>query len=214
MGKTYKIVAIDDQPDIFKITLGTLKRYVKYKHNYDIEYTIYSGQEDFDRISDQPADIVMFDMALTASNFTIIGTGESTKLGYELIKKFRETNKRTKIVFYSGSFNLSDPGSFPFTTLDFVGIINELNVFAFIPRNDIDLMGETVVRAIESIDSVLVSLEDLILKYGEDGIFTIDDTDYTAEELLKELRMGSLVGEKFRKQITETIVTYFMKFGD
>lgn len=214
MGKIYTIVAIDDQPDNFKITLGSLKRYVKYKHNYDIEYTIYSGQNDFDGISAQPVDIVMFDMALTASDFTIIGAGESTKLGYELIKNFRETNKRTKIIFYSGSFDLSDQESFPFTTLDFVKIINELNIFAIIPRNDVDLMGETVVRAIESIDSVLVSLEDLILKYGEDGLFTIDDTEYTSEELLKELRLGSLVGEKFRKQVTETIVTYFMKFGD
>ena len=212
MGKKYTIVAIDDQPDNFKITLGSLKRYINLKHNYDVEYTIYSRQEDFDGISDKPADIVMFDMALTASDFSIIG--ESTKLGYELIKKFRETNKRTKIIFYSGSFDLSDPGSFPFTTLDFVKIINELNVFAIIPRNNIDLTGETVVRAIESLDSVLVSLEDLILKYGEDGLFIVDDKEYTAAELLNELRVGSLVGEKFRKQITETIVTYFMKFGD
>lgn len=212
MGKKYTVVAIDDQPENMNRTFKALTTYVKAKHNYSIECIVYSNQEDFDSIACEAVDIVMFDMALTSSNFTI--SGEATELGYKLIQKFRETNKRTKIIFYSGGFNLDDSDSFALTPLDFVRIINELNIFAILPRDNIDLMGDTIARAIESVDSVLISLEDLIIKYGEDGMFRIDGKEYSAQDLLIALRIGSPIGEKFRKQVTETIVAYFMRFGD
>lgn len=63
------------------------------------------------------------------------------------------------------------------------------------------------------LDAVEVSLEELINDYGEDGYFIIDGVNYQANELLNELKINSSVGEKFRIQITKTIVAYFMKFG-
>lgn len=62
-------------------------------------------------------------------------------------------------------------------------------------------------------DAVTASLEELINDYGEDGFFIVDGVNYHANELLNELKTNSSVGEKFRKQITKTIVQYFMKFG-
>ena len=62
-------------------------------------------------------------------------------------------------------------------------------------------------------DAVTASLEELINDYGEDGFFIVDGVNYQANELLNELKTNSSVGEKFRKQITKTIVQYFMKFG-
>ena len=62
-------------------------------------------------------------------------------------------------------------------------------------------------------DAVTASLEELIDDYGEDGFFIVDGVNYQANELLNELKTNSSVGEKFRKQITKTIVQYFMKFG-
>ena len=62
-------------------------------------------------------------------------------------------------------------------------------------------------------DAVTASLEELINDYGEDGFFIVDGVNYKANELLNELKTNSSVGEKFRKQITKTIVQYFMKFG-
>ena len=62
-------------------------------------------------------------------------------------------------------------------------------------------------------DAVTASLEELINDYGEDGFFIVDGINYQANELLNELKTNSFVGEKFRKQITKTIVQYFMKFG-
>lgn len=63
-------------------------------------------------------------------------------------------------------------------------------------------------------DAVTANLEELINDYGEDGYFIVDGVNYQANELLNELKINSSVGEKFRKQITKTIVQYFMKFGD
>ena len=62
-------------------------------------------------------------------------------------------------------------------------------------------------------DAVTASLEELINDYGEDGFFIVDGVNYQANELLNELKTNSSVGEKFRKQITKTIIQYFMKFG-
>ena len=62
-------------------------------------------------------------------------------------------------------------------------------------------------------DAVTASLEELLNDYGEDGFFIVDGVNYQANELLNELKTNSSVGEKFRKQITKTIVQYFMKFG-
>ena len=62
-------------------------------------------------------------------------------------------------------------------------------------------------------DVITASLEELINDYGEDGYFIVDGVDYQANELLNELKINSSVGEKFRKQISKTIVQYFMKFG-
>ena len=64
------------------------------------------------------------------------------------------------------------------------------------------------------LDVITASLEELINDYGEDGYFIVDGVNYQANELLNELKINSSVGEKFRKQITKTIVAYFMKFGD
>ena len=63
-------------------------------------------------------------------------------------------------------------------------------------------------------DAVTASMEELINDYGEDGYFIVDGVNYQANELLNELKINSSVGEKFRIQITKTIVAYFMKFGD
>ena len=62
-------------------------------------------------------------------------------------------------------------------------------------------------------DAVTASLEELINDYGEDGFFIVDGVNYQANELFNELKTNSSVGEKFRKQITKTIIQYFMKFG-
>lgn len=88
-------------------------------------------------------------------------------------------------------------------------------------KQNAEVVAETIASFVDRIkalpsaqpDAVTASLEELINDYGEDGFFIIDGINYQANELLNELKTNSSVGEKFRKQITKTIVQYFMKFG-
>ena len=74
-------------------------------------------------------------------------------------------------------------------------------------------LSEAIKALSAQLDVITASLEELINDYGEDGYFIVDGVNYQANELLNELKANSSVGEKFRRQITKTIVQYFMKFG-
>ena len=61
-------------------------------------------------------------------------------------------------------------------------------------------------------DVISDSLRELIEEYGEDGTFSVNGKEISAKDLLKELKIDSKIGAEFRKDITKTIISYFMKF--
>ncbi|WP_122789259.1 hypothetical protein [Intestinibacillus sp. Marseille-P6563] len=210
MDKTFRIVAIDDNPD----TLDPVLHAVKQMLNLDgvkIEYKILSKQSEVDSLKNYSCDIVMFDCALSGEDYNFQNYEES-RFGFTLLKRYRENNRRTKIIFYSGSFNFDGEGNFDLSALDFVQIINELKIFA-ITNREVPRLSKAIKSAIEELDTVLVSMEDLICNYGENGVFYIEGKSISANQLLQELRLGTAVGEKFREEIYSTIISYFMKFG-
>lgn len=210
MDKTFRIVAIDDNPD----TLDPVLHAVKQMLNLDgvkIEYKILSKQSEVDSLKNYSCDIVMFDCALSGEDYNFQNYEES-RFGFTLLKQYRENNRRTKIIFYSGSFNFDGEGNFDLSALDFVQIINELKIFA-ITNREVPRLSKAIKSAIEELDTVLVSMEDLICNYGENGVFYIEGKSISANQLLQELRLGTAVGEKFREEIYSTIISYFMKFG-
>ena len=91
-------------------------------------------------------------------------------------------------------------------------MINELNVFA-ISNREVRRLAGLIQKAIAELDTVLISMEDLILTYGENGTFIINGSHVSAQQLLMELRLGTEIGERFREDIYSTIISYFMKFG-
>ena len=210
MDKTFRIVAIDDNPD----TLDPVLHAVKQMLNLDgvkIEYKILSKQSEVDSLKNYSCDIVMFDCALSGEDYNFQNYEES-RFGFTLLKRYRENNRRTKIIFYSGSFNFDGEGNFDLSALDFVQIINELKIFA-ITNREVPRLSKAIKSAIEELDTVLVSMEDLICNYGENGVFYIEGRSFSVNRLLQELRLGTAVGEKFREEIYSTIISYFMKFG-
>ena len=210
MDKTFRIVAIDDNPD----TLDPVLHAVKQMLNLDgvkIEYKILSKQSEVDSLKNYSCDIVMFDCALSGEDYNFQNYEES-RFGFTLLKRYRENNRRTKIIFYSGSFNFDGEGNFDLSALDFVQIINELKIFA-ITNREVPRLSKAIKSAIEELDTVLVSMEDLICNYGENGVFYIEGKSISANQLLQELRLATPVGEKFREEIYSTIISYFMKFG-
>lgn len=210
MDKIFRIVAIDDNPD----TLDPVLHAVKQMLNLDgvkIEYKILSKQSEVDSLKNYSCDIVMFDCALSGEDYNFQNYEES-RFGFTLLKRYRKNNRRTKIIFYSGSFNFDGEGNFDLSALDFVQIINELKIFA-ITNREVPRLSKAIKSAIEELDTVLVSMEDLICNYGENGVFYIEGKSLSANQLLQELRLGTAVGEKFREEIYSTIISYFMKFG-
>ncbi len=212
MPKIFNIIIVDDKPETIEVVLQAVKSSLKIDYNYEINYKLLSKRTEVDQLNNYVCDIVMFDCALSGEDYNFQNMDES-RYGFELIKKYREKNKRTKIIFYSGSFDFEDEGTFDLSVLDFIHIINELNVFA-ITNREVSRLVDTIKRAIDELDTILISLEDLICHYGEDGYFYVGDKKLSSDELLKELKLGTKLGEKFREEVYSTIISYFMKFGD
>lgn len=212
MPKIFNIIVVDDKPETIEVVLQAVKSSLKIDYNYEINYKLLSKRTEVDQLNNYVCDIVMFDCALSGEDYNFQNMDES-RYGFELIKKYREKNKRTKIIFYSGSFDFEDEGTFDLSVLDFIHIINELNVFA-ITNREVSRLVDTIKRAIDELDTILISLEDLICHYGEDGYFYVGDKKLSSDELLKELKLGTKLGEKFREEVYSTIISYFMKFGD
>lgn len=211
MDKSFSIIAVDDNPETLEPVLYAVQQLLGLD-GISINYSILSKQDEVNHLIEHPCDIVMFDCALSGENYNFQGY-EEARFGFTLLKKYREKNRRTKIIFYSGSFNFDGEGDFDLSVQEFVQIINDLNVFA-ISNREVPRMSKAIKNAIEHLDTVLISLEDLIDRYGENGTFYIKNTSVSAQQLLTELRLGSEIGEAFREEIYSTIISYFMKFGE
>ena len=67
-----------------------------------------------------------------------------------------------------------------------------------------------IVEAINELDAVIMSLEDLREEYKSEGDFLVNDKLYPIDDLMK---MGTETGEEFRKSVLKMVLTYMMKFG-
>ena len=188
MSRIFNIVVVDDNPETLEYVLQAIKMQLKIKYNYDISYVLLSKRKEVEQLNEHACDIVMFDCALSGEDYNFQDKDES-RYGFELLKEYREKNKRTKIIFYSGSFDFEGEGSFDLSVMEFVQIINELNVFA-ISNREVERLVMSIKRAIDDLDTILISLEDLIYSYGEEGYFYIQNQKLSAAELLKELKLG------------------------
>ncbi|WP_156182370.1 hypothetical protein [Paenibacillus algorifonticola] len=159
---------------------------------------------------EKPYDIVLFDCNFNGSRNEQL---DLKKEGFELIKKYRKFNKRTKIIFYSANFDLEEPDKIPFSKYDFFQIINELNIFRVVFKNDSNKVYDYIKEAIQELDVIMVSLEKMVRDYeGMDIKYNLKDGDIALEDLLYEFKMGGQVAEKFRKQLFEIILTSLSKF--
>lgn len=209
MEKTYQVIVVDDEPETIKPVLKLAGKMIR-NYGYSVEFYVLSKKNDIDQINSKVADVVMFDCAMSAGDFDFRDEPEA-RYGLSILKQYRELNKRTKILFYSGAYNFEDDQTIKLTTHDFINMINKLNVFAIVNRKA-DMISEYLINAFEQMEPVLAGMEDIMREYADQGIFSIDGIDYSSEELLKELRLGTKAGDLFRKQINEIIINYLMKF--
>ena len=61
-------------------------------------------------------------------------------------------------------------------------------------------------------DPVLSAMEHIVSEYGDQGVFIIDEEEYSTSDMMNHLRNNTDIGYKFRTLINEIILTYLMKF--
>jgi hypothetical protein len=209
MERIYKIIIVDDNKNAMTDIMETVKLELRFD-KININYEILDNGDSVDRIDKLVGDVFMFDCNLSSMPIKFINGCEFNQ-GFELIGAFRKNNKRSKIIFYSGTFEKE--GYPTFDANDFVKMINDFNVFKISPRRA-EVLAKNLKLAIEDLDSILISMEGLITDFGEDGSFDIDGAKLTGEQLLKELQLGTNIGEKFRTMMNDGLLLYFMKFGE
>ena len=209
--RKYKIVFIDDEKEIIERIMEAVKGIVAKSHGLDLLYYVFSKREEIEGIHNAAADIVLFDCAMGATNLYFEDKDEST-FGIELMKKFREKNKRTKIIFYSGGFQLEGSQCYEFTNSEMLKLINDLHIFKMIPK-DLEEISKAIIEALEELDAVIIGLEDLKYEYDNFGVFHVNDKDYSITQLIEELKNGTEVGERFKNNVYKLTLTYMMKFG-
>ena len=103
--RKYKIVFIDDEKEIIGQTIKGIETLINVKDGLRLEYEILSDKQSIGKMNDIAADIVLFDCALYATDLDY-GNSHESSFGLELMRKFREKNRRTRIIFYSSGFSL------------------------------------------------------------------------------------------------------------
>lgn len=209
--KKYRIVFIDDEESVIGEIMEAVCNLMSLKKGYEITYSVLKSQVDIENMNSVAADIVLFDCALGGAALDF-GEDDETTFGVELMRRFRKNNERTKIIFYSGRFSLTGSQCYDFTNEEMLKLINELHIFKMIPKKA-KYIENAIVEAVNELDAIIMSLEDLKEEYNSKGDFLVNDRLYPIGDLIVELKRGSKVGEDFRKSVLKMLLTYMMKFG-
>lgn len=209
--RKYKVVFIDDEKELIEQTIKGLETFVSAKDGLVLEYEILSEKQDIEKMNDIAADIVLFDCAFNAADLDY-GSSQESSFGLELMRKFREKNRRTKIIFYSGGFSLSGSRCYEFVHEEILQLINDIHIYKMIPK-EVEHIASAIVEAIEELDAVIISLEDLKEEYDSTGNFLVDGKEYPIKVMIEELKKGTEVGNKFRNSVLKMVLTYMIKFG-
>ncbi len=203
---------IDDEKNIISQIMETIKGIVAKGYGIELQYQILSDRKEIESMHNVAADIVLFDCAMGGTNLYLGDMDDESTFGVELMKKFREKNKRTKIIFYSGGFRLEGSQCYEFTNSEILKLINELHIFKMIPK-EVEAISNAIIEALEELDAIIAGLEDLKFEYENLGLFHINDKDYSIEQLIEELKNGTEIGNCFRDNVNKLTLTYLMKFG-
>lgn len=213
-NKVFEILVIDDDSDISTMfdVIKTELSYegymvnLTYMHNYD-----FTNSDGDSFLVEEPYDIVVFDCSLNASNLMKFKIDNEPE-GLSLIKEFRRVNKRTKVILYSGTFDLAK-GDLPFNVKQLVSIINEVNIYKIVEK-DVKKLMNAIKDSICDIDMILISMEDIYREYKDNNvIYKMVDKDITLSELINQFKTGGKDAEIFREQIIKNILHFMLDFN-
>lgn len=209
--RKYRILFIDDEKELINQIIEAVKIFIATRDGIDLEFEVLSDKESIEKMNDIAADIVLFDCALYGTDLDYTGV-QASAYGIELMRKFREKNKKTKIIFYSGGFSLSGSQCYEFVHEEVLQLINDIHIYKLIPKKA-EYIADAVKEAIDELDAVIISLEDLKEEYNSTGEFLVNNQRYPIENMIAELKKGTDVGNEFRNAVFKMVLTYLMKFG-
>lgn len=205
----YKALVIDDEVQV-RAMCDAYKKKLKLMYNININFEVIN--EDSQYNDKKNYDILLVDYDLQK--------GYSDKLmGDDIIKRFREKNSISKIIFYSSSFvydtetreyNLRLPHK------DIFDLINKYNIDRIAYKNNFEMMIEVIRSCCEKVDLIPQILMKVINEYKNEGI-EITYNKASGEEinvtsLLQDIKNDTEEGKRFKQQIIETIFSVLLNY--
>lgn len=207
----YKILVVDDEKDIQDL-FDPLKDIFIDDDDLSVCFEYMNDISNFEIT--EPYDIIMFDSKFLNTKHSFEYSQEQKIIGFNLIKNFRKINKRTKIIFYSSHFDISEPDQIPYGPKDFFKIINELNIFRIVNKNSSLEVYNAIKDAIEDLDIIMIMLEKMAREYeGLDIQYEINGENISMRKLIYDFKMGGIISERFRKEVMDIVLSYMSKFN-
>lgn len=209
MSYIFKALVIDDEP----LVINTCRSYKNHLEDrgINIDFDVANNEEQFD--PERPYDILLVDYDLKK------GFAKYGQLGDDLIIKFRERNKVSKIIFYSSSFKYKpdeEEFEFPFEGQTAFDLINDLQIDRIADKENFDMMLDVIQSCCGQIDYLPVMLSELLLDYDTNGIeVSYTDSrgvDISLDNLIRELLNDTKEGKHFKKQILDTMLSTLFNY--
>jgi len=208
MEYVYKVLVIDDEVQI-KAACNSYRKYLN-QSNIDIQFDIINNEANYNE--KEPYDILMVDYDLKK--------GYSDKImGDKFIKKFRQKNRISKVIFYSSSFEFDEDNKkykFPFSPKQCFELINIMQIDRIAYRNNFNMMVDVIKSCCEQLDILPIVLSRVLDDYKKEDI-GVSYTNLKGEEinatvLVEDIMNDTLEGKYFREKLTNTVLSVLLNY--
>lgn len=209
MRYKFKALVIDDEVQIESLC-NSYKKKLKFDYGIDIDFDVIINESNYDE--NKLYDILLVDYDLTKGY-------SQTLNGSDIIRKFREKNTVSKIIFYSSSF-IYDPDnrnySLDLYPKDIFELINDYGIDYIAYKNNFDMMIKVIKKSCDTTDILSQLLLRMFNEYEKEDIQisykNADGKEIPLTSLINELLMDTEEGKRFRNQVTETILSTILEF--
>lgn len=207
MKYIFNCLIIDDDPD-FENRIDDIIEILNDEYKCDVKIDFAKKITD---ITPEKYDLILIDFDLKRV---------FKHNGDYFISQIRNSNRIVKIIFYSSKFKLDDKNEFHFIDVSetvIFNIINKWNVDRIIPRDNFDLLVESINECCTEFDLTVLGLYKSIEKYLSSGIslsFNLDNGEILKNnELLQELKSDSSNGKQIREKLHNFSINNVLDFS-
>ncbi|WP_242396702.1 hypothetical protein [Clostridium butyricum] len=209
MKYKFKALVIDDEVQI-KVLCETYKKKLRIDYDIDIEFEVINDECNYD-------DSKLYDILLV--DYDLKKGYSKNLMGDDIIRKFREKNSVSKIVFYSSSFiyDLEERTyQLPLSHKDIFELINDYGVDYIAYKNNFEMMIDVIKKCCDKSDILSQLLLKLLEEYSKEEIEitynNVHGNEIEITSLRDDLLRDTYEGKNFRKQVIETILSTLLNY--